>query len=147
MSQTKEKVIIPRNFRLLDELEQGQRGIGDGTISWGLAEDDDISLSKWIGTILGPLRTPFSDRLYSLSIECGPNYPDECPTVRFLTRIHMRGVNSDTGEVDKNAVPVLAKWRREFTIEKVLRELQRLMTCRENLRLSQPPEGSSFPMV
>ncbi|KAG0286266.1 E2 ubiquitin-conjugating protein mms2 [Linnemannia gamsii] len=45
---------IPRNFKLMEELEKGEKGIGDGTCSYGLIDGDDIFMKNWSGTILGP---------------------------------------------------------------------------------------------
>ncbi|KAF8998602.1 UBC-like protein [Cyathus striatus] len=127
---------LPRNFRLLEELEKGEKGIGDGSCSYGLEDGDDIMMSKWNGTIIGPGHTVHENRIYSLHITCGENYPDTPPAVQFISRT--------TGVVDPFKLPVLANWHRNLSIENVLVEIRKEMASFNNRKLPQPPEGSTF---
>ncbi|KAG4991386.1 hypothetical protein JHK87_024843 [Glycine soja] len=134
-------VKIPRNFRLLQELERGEKGIGDGTVSYGMDDADDIYMQSWTGTIIGPPGTVHEGRIHQLKLFCGKDYPDNPPSVRFQTRINMTCVNQETGAVEPHLFPMLANWKREHTMEDVLIQLKREMMSPQNRKLTQPPEG------
>lgn len=135
---------VPRNFRLLEELEKGEKGIGDGSCSYGLEDGDDIMMSNWNGTIIGPGHTVHENRIYSLKIHCGERYPEVPPTVQFISRVNLPFVNQLDGKVDTNKLPVLANWTRSNSIESVLVEIRKEMGSFNNRKLPQPPEGSTF---
>jgi hypothetical protein len=64
---------VPRNFRLLEELERGEKGIGDGSVSYGMDDSDDIYMRSWTGTIIGPHNVGFSNP-FSLIYLQGPRF-------------------------------------------------------------------------
>lgn len=47
-------------------------------------------------------------------------------------------------KVEPRAVSSLAKWQDSYSIRVVLQELRRLMMCKENMKLPQPPEGQIY---
>ncbi|KAJ5454345.1 ubiquitin-conjugating enzyme/RWD-like protein [Penicillium daleae] len=145
---------IPRNFRLLEELEKGEKGLGAEACSYGLADGEDMMMSNWNGTILGPPTFVYlqpahrvsvhENRIYSVNIHCGPDYPDNPPTIQFVSRVNIPCVDQQTGKVDPSKLPCLAQWKRSHTMETVLIELRRYMALPQHKKIAQPPEGSTF---
>ncbi|KAG8220768.1 ubiquitin-conjugating enzyme/RWD-like protein [Butyriboletus roseoflavus] len=136
--------LVPRNFRLLEELEKGEKGIGDGSCSYGLEDSEDILMSNWNGTIIGPGHTVHENRIYSLKIHCGESYPEKPPAVQFLSRVNLPFVSQTDGKVDPAKLSVLAQWGRDSSLETILVGIRREMGSFNNRKLPQPPEGSTF---
>ena len=87
-SSSGEVIIVPRNFVLLEELEKAEKGNTDMNVSYGLVAKDDINLSAWQCTILGPTGSPVEGRIVSLILECSPNYPGQPPDVVFQSKVN-----------------------------------------------------------
>ena len=140
---TPQTVIVPRNFKLLEELEASEKGSGDMSISMGLVNSDDIFLTEWNASILGPPGGPFDGRLYELRVTAGPEYLLQPPKIRFVSRVNLAGVDQRTGEVLKD-FPALQGWTRDKTMESVLVAIKNSMNIPNNRRLPQPSEGATF---
>ena len=136
-----DNIIVPRSFKLLDELERSEKGSGvpyhhQGFVSYGLLDPDDINLSTWTASIVGPQNTILGDKIYSLLAICDENYPDMPPRIRFKSKINMAGVDS------KGCVLKIPGWNRDCTIGTCLCYIREQM--KKAAKLPQPPEGDYF---
>lgn len=52
-------VVVPRNFRMLEDIEQGQKTGNDGAMSH--QDDSDINLTQWTGMIQEFEKSLFSE--------------------------------------------------------------------------------------
>lgn len=135
-------IVVPRNFRLLEELERSEKGQGSGMVSVGLRDRDDIMLTHWNGTIFGPPGTTFDNRIFCCEITCGSDYPDVPPIVKFQTKVNLPFV--DARGTLTNALPLLRAWNRKHTMEQVLEAVRTEMSNPANRKLPQPPEGAHY---
>lgn len=84
------------------------------------------------------------NRIYSLKIHCGPDYPDKPPEVTFASKVNLPCVDARSGKVDLSKMPSISVWKRDFTMETVLIEIRRYMAAPANKKLPQPAEGTNF---
>ncbi|KAI9913608.1 hypothetical protein PsorP6_005153 [Peronosclerospora sorghi] len=115
------------------------------SIAYGLKQEDDIFLTNWIGTILGPAGVNVSyGRIYSLRILCSDQYPHMPPEVHFTSRINIGCADPQAGRVYPRRLMALGSWHRSNSIGHVLVAIPAEMASTSNRRLPQPPEGSNF---
>jgi len=67
----------------------------------------------------------------------------------FSTGCHVFPIETDSfillmTQVDPRYFPMLASWRRQYTMEGILVELKKEMASPANRKLQQPPEGSTY---
>jgi len=120
---------VPRNFKLLAELEEAEKGTDDQKlgedhrfITLGL-EDNDATFTNWAATIIPYQGGHIGRRIYSLKIKAGPSYPDDPPQIYFEDKVAMNAVNK-RGVVE---ISRLYKWNRESSISEALIKLRQAM--------------------
>lgn len=86
------------------------------------------------------IKTTFENRIYSLSIYCGPDYPQKAPEMKFITKVNLPSVNQGNGRIEN--CPLLKNWKPQYTIETVLQELKKEML--NNKKLAQPAENATY---
>ncbi|OJD25720.1 hypothetical protein ACJ73_02910 [Blastomyces percursus] len=153
--------VVPRSFRLLEELENGEKGRGAEACSYGLANGDDVTMTNWNGTILGPPHSVHENRIYSVNINCGENYPDAPPTINFVSKVNLPCVDPRNGRSDEVTPPYCmeegvhdgdypagdskaSNIGEDMAFSIFTNYFSRFMAQPENKKIPQPPEGSNF---
>ena len=135
-------VKIPRNFRLLNELEKGEKGIGNSSVSYGLANGDDMDMKEWNCTILGPPNSTFENRIYFLNVSCAMTYPREPPVIHFKTKVNLPCVDKKSGLLLKKKIHIMKHWKYQYGLEDILLAIRDVMAM--NKKLTQPEEGTEY---
>lgn len=150
---------VPRSIKLMKELDAYEKQ-SDGKnsnphanfISIGICDplnmerqNYSIQLANWSGTIIGPQNTNLGDRIYTIKVFAGPNYPEAPPDISFVEpKIAMAEVNQSNGKVDLNAIQqhVGQRWNRTHTILDALSWVRHQMSAAARTR--QPPMDSRY---
>ena len=87
-----------------------------------------------------PTQTNFENRIYSLNIVCGPEYPEKPPSISFANKINIPSVNQNNGRVEN--LGLLKAWKNTTTIENILVALKNEMMANKGSK--QPPEDAYY---
>ncbi len=79
-------------------------------------------------------------RMWSLRMTAGKDYPKAPPTVQFISRIALDGVDA-RGNLPAAKVPYLASWNPSKSLHGVLTDIKGLIARASR---QQPPDGSNF---
>jgi len=87
------------------------------------------------------MNTPVENRIVSLMVTCGPNYPAECPSVKFQSKVNFPFVKAD-GVVDIPKAKIA--WDKTKSIEYMLSSIKQQLGKGEHKKLPQPPDGATY---
>lgn len=116
-------VEVPRNFILLDELEETEKGDQyNGKYSYGLKDYDEnkhedyVLLKNWVGMLISHK----SDNIYNLEIFVGMDYPDKPPQITFKEPINLQFVKDN--KLTDN-FPLYKRWNKSYRLKDILASL------------------------
>mmetsp|Transcript_73403 Transcript_73403/g.117002 ORF Transcript_73403/g.117002 Transcript_73403/m.117002 type:complete len:160 (+) Transcript_73403:88-567(+) len=143
---------VPRNFKLLDELENAEKGkyteifqhYGQDVhmVTLGL-DGQDSTFTDWNASIIPHQGGYIGDRIYQLRIKCGAGYPDDPPQIRFVQKVNLKCVNNQ-GVVDLSKVDNF-EWNRESYLFEALLKIRATMKPNHVAQAcAQIPAGKTY---
>eukprot|EP01080_Neovahlkampfia_damariscottae_P004835 gene4835-8420_t len=133
---------VPRNFKLLDELEKSEHGLGDGSVSYGLENMEDSTLTYWVASIIGPHNTSFDSKFYSLRFVCDKEFPQKPPMFQFVSKVNLPFVDNKGNVIPEKFAILGKKYTEKVSFEDIIKEIKNEMVKNKNLK--QPQEGSTY---
>lgn len=86
---------VPRNFKLLDELEEAEKSSkGGADISLGLSRPDDTLMSDWQASLFTTAGRGGEPRLFFVTLHCDKDYPKAAPAIRFTSKVALECVDA-----------------------------------------------------
>lgn len=83
------------------------------------------------------------DRIISLMLLCGPDYPATPPRVKFQTKLNFPFI-APSGDLLLDKLPNRLHWDRTCRIEKLLVEVKKAMCAPQFKKQPQPPDGTTY---
>ena len=110
--------------RLQKEIAQLLRDPPDGVVCYPVGD----SVTELEAKVQPMENTPYSQGVFKLAIACGDHYPNEPPSVRFVTPVYHPNIDSE-GRICLNLLKMPPKgcWAPSFSLAAVLRGIQILL--------------------
>jgi ubiquitin-protein ligase len=97
---------------LRDEYEEVENCQELDEIGCSISLPNEYNPFQWLCVFIGPKNTPFSGGFFKLKINFPQDYPEEGPSVYFMTKIYHPNINLDDGRV---CIDLLNNWKQKRT--------------------------------
>lgn len=147
---------VPTNFKLLQELEYAEKDKfpeKSEFVTLGIDDEFDLDpshpMKRWQSTIIPEQGKHIGDRIYSLKISVGPDYPDTPPTVWFVQKVNFEVglVDQAKGEMNMNMFceKYNFRWTTESTIYHLCLAIRNGPFLRHSQACSQIGAEATYP--
>ncbi|XP_062115849.1 ubiquitin-conjugating enzyme E2 27 [Humulus lupulus] len=111
--------------RVQKELQECSKDIEKSGIK--VTPKSDSTLSRLIGTIPGPVGTPYEGGIFQIDITLPDGYPFEPPKMQFTTKVWHPNISSQSGAI---CLDVLKdQWSPALTLKTALLSVQALLSA------------------